>query len=226
LRAIAALAMVLATVPMGGPARAEGGDPAGRTLEVGGARIQVILPAGELDLEDGALLAWIAASARAVEAYQGSFPVPAVTVRVKAHEGRGVGCGTTRLAGSPGIEVSVGRETRAEDLGRDWVLDAKTLKMVDEKMTKPALGENHDVQPTPDGKFALLTLRTADTMGCDPEGKPTPDKKITDGTLALYDAGGKKLVGKSASVCFGCHKDMGKGDKNAILCGIAANFGK
>ena len=109
---------------------------------------------------------------------------------------------------------------------RMWVLDAKTLKMVDEKMTKPALGENHDVQPTPDGKYALLTLRTADITGCDPEGKPTPDKKITDGTLALYDAGARKLVGKTTSVCFGCHKDMGKGDKNAILCGLAANFGK
>ena len=109
---------------------------------------------------------------------------------------------------------------------RMWVLDAKSLKLVDEKMTKPALGENHDVQPTPDGKYAILTLRTADVVGCDPAGKPTPDKKVTDGTLALYDAGAKKLVGKTTSVCFGCHKDMGKGDKNAILCGLATTFAK
>ena len=109
---------------------------------------------------------------------------------------------------------------------RMWVLDAATLKMVDEKMTKPDFGENHDVQPTPDGKYALLTLRTADTTGCDPEGKPTPDKKITDGTLLLYDAGAKKLVGKPVSVCFDCHKNMGKGDKNAILCGLSANYKK
>jgi hypothetical protein len=109
---------------------------------------------------------------------------------------------------------------------RMWVLDAATLKMVDEKMTKPDFGENHDVQPTPDGKYALLTLRTADTTGCDPEGKPTPDKKITDGTLLLYDADAKKLVGKPVSVCFDCHRNMGKGDKNAILCGLAANFKK
>jgi hypothetical protein len=109
---------------------------------------------------------------------------------------------------------------------RMWVLDAATLKMVDEKMTKPAFGENHDVQPTPDGKYALLTLRTADSIGCDPEGKPTPDKKITDGTLLLYDVDAKKLVGKPVSVCFDCHKSMGKGDKNAILCGIATNYKK
>jgi hypothetical protein len=109
---------------------------------------------------------------------------------------------------------------------RMWVLDAATLKMVDEKMTKPDFGENHDVQPTPDGKYALLTLRTADSIGCDPEGKPTPDKKITDGTLLLYDADAKKLVGKPVSVCFDCHRNMGKGDKNAILCGIASNYKK
>ena len=109
---------------------------------------------------------------------------------------------------------------------RMWVLDAATLKMVDEKMTKPDFGENHDVQPTPDGKYALLTLRTADSIGCDPEGKPTPDKKITDGTLLLYDAGAKKLVGKPVSVCFDCHRNMGKGDKNAILCGLSSNYKK
>jgi len=109
---------------------------------------------------------------------------------------------------------------------RMWVLDAKTLKLVDEKMTKPALGENHDVQPTPDGKYAILTLRTADTVGCDPAGNPLPDKKITDGTLALYDATAKKLVGGTVSVCFGCHKDAGKGETNAILCGLSANFRK
>ncbi len=42
----------------------------------------------------------------------------------------------------------------------------------------------------------------------------------------LYDATAKTLVGKPASVCFGCHKDAGKGDKNAILCGLAARFAR
>lgn len=109
---------------------------------------------------------------------------------------------------------------------RMWVIDAATLKLVDEKMTKPAYGENHDIMPTPDGKYAVLTLRTADTTGCDPEGKPTPDKKITDGTLVVYDADAKKIIGKTDSVCFDCHKKMGKGDKNAILCGLDANYKK
>lgn len=113
---------------------------------------------------------------------------------------------------------------------RVWVIDAATLKLVDEKMTG-ANGQNHDVMPTPDAKYALLTLRTSDVAGCDIEGKPVMDKegkpvKITDGTLMLYDADAKKLVGKPVSVCFACHKGMGKGDKNAVLCGLDANYKK
>lgn len=113
---------------------------------------------------------------------------------------------------------------------RAWVVDAKTLKLVDEKMTG-ANGQNHDMMPTPDGKYALLTLRTSGVEGCDPEGKPVMDKegkplKVTDGTLLLYDAGAKSFIGKPVSVCFDCHKKMGKGDKNAVLCGLDANYKK
>jgi hypothetical protein len=138
------------------------------------------------------------------------------------------------LAGEPGKTITFRQYFSADDklvyqsaADRMWVLDAKTLKLVDEKMTKPDFGENHDVQPSPDGRFALLTVRTADTLACDDKGTPFPDqKKITDGALVLYDAHAKKLVGKPISVCFACHKDMGKGDKNAVLCGLATNFKK
>jgi len=140
-------------------------------------------------------------------------------------------------AGEPAKTITFRQYFSADDkliyqsaADRMWVLDAATLKLVDEKMTKPAYGENHDVMPSPDGKYALLTLRTAETEGCDPEGKPVMKEgkplKITDGVLALYDSGAKKLVGKSVSVCFACHKGMGKGDKNAILCGLDANWKK
>jgi hypothetical protein len=139
----------------------------------------------------------------------------------------------TTLVGEPGKTITFrqyfspdGRLVFQSAADRIWVLDAKTLKIEDEKMTKPDFGESHDVMPTPDGKYAIVTLRMSDQIGCDAEGKPTPDKKITDGALLLYDATAKKLVGKATSVCFACHKDAGKGDKNAILCGIAANYRK
>ena len=48
---------------------------------------------------------------------------------------------------------------------RLWVLDAKTLQLVDEKMM-PAGNQIHDAQTTPDDKFALLTVRNV-TEGCD-----------------------------------------------------------
>jgi hypothetical protein len=103
-----------------------------------------------------------------------------------------------------------------------WVLDAKTLKLVDEKMA-PEDSQIHDVMPTPDGKFALVTVRSL-TQGCDAGGEPLPGKEITDGVLLLYDAKAKKLNPKSESVCFGCHKDVGLGDKNAVLCGLDAVY--
>lgn len=107
---------------------------------------------------------------------------------------------------------------------RLWVLDAKTLKLVDEKMA-PEGSQIHDAMPTPDNKYAILTVRQV-TQGCDAGGEPLPGKDITDGTLMLYDAGAKKLNAKSASVCLGCHKGMGLGDKNAVLCGLDANYKK
>ena len=91
-------------------------------------------------------------------------------------------------------------------------------------------GENHDAMPTPDGKYALLTVRNGKTEACDAEGKPVmKDGKvinIVDGQLHLYDVDAKKLVGKTASTCFACHKGMGLGDKPAILCGLDAVYKK
>jgi hypothetical protein len=136
------------------------------------------------------------------------------------------------LTGEPGKTITFRQYFTADDkliyqsaADRMWVIDSRTLKLVDEKMTKPT-GENHDVQPTPDGKYALLTLRTSDTQSCDENGNPIPDKKITDGALMLYDATARALVGKPVSVCFACHKDAGKGDKSAVLCGLAAKFAR
>jgi hypothetical protein len=138
----------------------------------------------------------------------------------------------TTLTGEPGKTITFRQYFTPDDklifqaaADRMWVIEAATLKLVDEKMVG-TVGENHDVQPTPDGKYALLTIRTSGNAACDEKGATIPDKKITDGELLLYDATAKAIVGKPVSVCFGCHKDAGQGDKNAILCGLAANFAK
>ena len=95
---------------------------------------------------------------------------------------------------------------------RGYVIDAATLKVLDE--VTPLPGENHDFMPTPDGKYAVLTLRE--------KAKDFEGKDSTDGTLLLYDVAAKKTIGKSASVCFACHKEQKVG--TAVLCGLDANW--
>lgn len=105
---------------------------------------------------------------------------------------------------------------------RIWVLDGKTLAMVDEKMVD---GQIHDAQATPDNKYVVMTVRQA-TDGCDNEGKAIPGKTITDGTVQMYDVDGKKVFGNQVSVCQACHKGLGLGDKSAVLCGIDSVYSK
>lgn len=111
---------------------------------------------------------------------------------------------------------------------RLWVIDAKTLKLVDEKMM-PEGSQIHDAQTTADDKYALLTVRSV-TAGCDADGKAIVKEgkgvDITDGTLMLYDAEAKALSQKQTSVCLECHKGAGLGDKNAVLCGLDTNWKK
>lgn len=104
---------------------------------------------------------------------------------------------------------------------RLWVIDAATLKLVDEKMVE---GQMHDAMPSPDGKYALLTIRNS-TAALDAQGNSISGKTITDGALKLYDFQARKITGKAVSTCQTCHKNLGLGDKNAVFCGIAGNWG-
>jgi len=126
------------------------------------------------------------------------------------------------LTGEPGKTIAF-RQSFTKDgkyilqSGRDrmYLLNAKTLELLDEEMMKGNV-ENHDVVPTSDGKYAVLTLR--ETFADKKEGPG-----ITDGTALLYDVTAKKLVGKSASTCIACHEKMGmKG--SAVLCGLDATW--
>jgi len=95
---------------------------------------------------------------------------------------------------------------------RAYLIDAASLKVLDE--ITPLPGEAHDVMPTPDGKYAVITMRE--------KAKDFEGNDSVDGTLLLYDIEAMKTVGSSASVCFKCHK--GEGIGKAILCGLDANW--
>lgn len=99
--------------------------------------------------------------------------------------------------------------------GRDrfYLIDGKELTVVDEEMFPKALGkqvENHDAMPTPDNKYAILTLRWPVEIA---------GKTVMDGQLQLYDITKKELVGKPVSVCVACHEPIGI-TGSAVLCGI------
>ena len=95
-----------------------------------------------------------------------------------------------------------------------YVIDAQTLALVAKE--NRIVGENHDAFPTPDSKFAVITLRQKGKFeGC--------EEPISDGMLQLYDIEKKELVGGTVSVCYACHKDAGI-KKDAILCGLEGNW--
>jgi hypothetical protein len=95
---------------------------------------------------------------------------------------------------------------------RAYLIDAATLKVLDE--ITPLPGEAHDMIPTPDGKYAVITLRE--------KAKDFEGNDSVDGSILLYDVEAKKTMGSTASVCFSCHK--GEGIGKAILCGLDANW--
>jgi hypothetical protein len=75
---------------------------------------------------------------------------------------------------------------------RAYLIDAATLTVLDE--ITPLPGEAHDMMPTPDGKYAVITLRE--------KAKDFEGNDSVDGTVLLYDVEAMKTVGSSASVCF------------------------
>jgi hypothetical protein len=124
----------------------------------------------------------------------------------------------SRITGKPGKTLTF-RQTFTPDgkyllqSGGDrfYLLKGKDLSLVDEEIM--TMGENHDGIPTPDSKYAILSLRTSIKSVDDPEGT-----QLTDGQLVLYDIEAKTTIGKPASVCYGCHANIGISG-NAVLCG-------
>jgi hypothetical protein len=95
---------------------------------------------------------------------------------------------------------------------RAYLIDAATLTVLDE--ITPLPGEAHDMMPTPDGKYAVITLRE--------KAKDFEGNDSVDGTILLYDVEARATVGSTSSVCFSCHK--GEGIGKASLWGLDANW--
>ena len=109
-----------------------------------------------------------------------------------------------------GYYTSDGKQLLISGRDRNWVLDAKTLKVVAETTNLPGV-ETHDFQPLPGNRYAVLTQRTPLDIA--------PGKKGVDGQIELYDLVKHQRVGKTVSVCDSCHKPANI-QTTAVLCGI------
>jgi len=120
-----------------GSARA-GEDAQSALLTVPGGEIDVTLPQEPLTVSREDLLHWTTAAATAVDVYYGRFPVPRLTLRIRADSGSGVHHGVTYPKGGGLILVTVGRGAAVADLADDWVL---THEMI--HLAFPSLEDNH-----------------------------------------------------------------------------------
>lgn len=91
-------------------------------MKVRGGLIEITLPDETMKASSKDLLRWIHAAADAVTNYYGHFPVPHLTLIVRASSGSGVRHGVTYPMDGGLIRIAVGRETAVDELNDDWVL--------------------------------------------------------------------------------------------------------
>lgn len=101
------------------PERAPRSDGA-HELAIGQSRIHVRLEPGGSVRREAAVLAWIERCARAVAGYYGRFPVPALTIEVRAADDAGIRNGQAFSGSPPTIRISVGERTPAAAFERNW----------------------------------------------------------------------------------------------------------
>jgi hypothetical protein len=99
---------------------------------------------------------------------------------------------------------------------RVWVIDANDpeLRPLNGLDGDPRIGgQAHDMLPTSDAKYALITVRTK------PYTDPADAEKM-DGALQLYDVANSRPIGEPVSVCNVCHRASEGDNLNAVLCGM------
>jgi hypothetical protein len=96
-------------------------------IEVGKARIRLLVSAGKLPVGRDAVRAWIETAAKATAQYYGRFPNDEVTITVLAGEHGHVSGGMT--FGGRAIRINVGREATPASMAADWRLPHELLHL-------------------------------------------------------------------------------------------------
>jgi hypothetical protein len=107
-------------------------------MRVPGGEIQITLSAEQLKVSSQDLMDWVRSAADAVVHYYGHFPVPHLTLRIRAGGRKGVRRGVTYAKDGGLITVAVGPGTENDDLKNDWVL---THEMI--HLAFPSMADNH-----------------------------------------------------------------------------------
>ena len=112
--------------------------PTGMVMRVAGGEIHITLPDAQMKTSSQDLLEWVRSAAGAVVHYYGHFPVPHLTLQIRAGRRNGVSHGVTYAKGGGLINVAVGQGTEIDALKDDWVL---THEMI--HLAFPSMAENH-----------------------------------------------------------------------------------
>ena len=91
-------------------------------LRIAGGEIEITLPDEQMAVSTSQLMEWIKTAAGAVSEYYGHFPVPHLTLRVRAGAGSGIHHGVTYPRFGGLILITVGRDTPVDELKTDWTL--------------------------------------------------------------------------------------------------------
>jgi len=107
-------------------------------LELAGARLRLAHGGATPPQGNGALVDWVTAAARAIEAYYGRFPVAALAILVVTVPGREIH-GTTWGYRGAATRIVLGAELPAAALRDDWVLVHEMVHVA-----TPRLDRTHD----------------------------------------------------------------------------------
>jgi hypothetical protein len=157
------------------------------SLEIGGASIVVVFPAGDSPARRRAVLAWVARSAQAVTTYYGRFPVERVHVLVSSSADGGIH-GRTHGRPRAFILAPIGQSVSHERLIGSWVM---THEMV--HLAFPSLPDRHNwlhegiatyVEPIAQAQAGMLPVSRvwAQLVEGLPRGLPGPGDRGLDYT--------------------------------------------
>ncbi len=155
---------------------------------IGESRIDMVMdgePAGA-PRED--LVSWVRAAAESIVAYYGRYPLPHLSIHIRAYEGRGIRGGRTYGRDGGTIMIRVGKETTSAEFNSDWIM---THEMV--HLTFPSVGEKHHwieegiatyVEPIARVRAGRLDASQmwSDLIRDVPQGLPEPGDKGLDNT--------------------------------------------